>query len=290
MLFILNSNGVPSVARFVRLPTPSGDTSAPTSPASLSATGGLGTIALIWTASSDNVGVAHYNVHRTTTPGFTPTAANRIGQSTTTTFTDSGLAAGSFFYVVTAQDVAGNISTPSNETSAIATSDTIPPTVSITSPASGTTVSGTVTLTATANDNVAVVGVQFRLDGVALGTERTAAPYTVGWNTTTASNATHVLTAVARDASGNQQLSGDISVVVSNTVQTPTGLVAAYGFNESSGTTATDSSGTGNNGTITGATPSAAGTIRIGAILQRNQQLGNRARFPHTGSHHRFDD
>ena len=111
--------------------------------------------------------------------------------------------------------------------------------------------SGTVTLTATANDNVAVVSVQFRLDGVALGTERTAAPYTVGWNTTTASNATHVLTAVARDASGNQQLSGDISVVVSNTVQTPTGLVAAYGFNESSGTTATDSSGTGNNGTIT---------------------------------------
>ena len=62
--------------------------------------------------------------------------------------------------------------------------DTTAPTVSVTAPASGATVSGTVTLTATAADNVKVVGVQFLLDGNSLGAEDTKAPYGVSWNTT----------------------------------------------------------------------------------------------------------
>src|SRR5713226_2217327 len=78
--------------------------------------------------------------------------------------------------------------------------DTTPPTVSITSPASGATVSGTISVTATASDDVAVAGVQFKLDGANLGAEVTAAPYSVSWDTTTASNGSHTLTAVARDA------------------------------------------------------------------------------------------
>jgi hypothetical protein len=50
--------------------------------------------------------------------------------------------------------------------------DTIPPAVSLTAPAAGATVSGAaVTLSATASDNVGVVGVQFKLDGANLGTE-----------------------------------------------------------------------------------------------------------------------
>ena len=52
--------------------------------------------------------------------------------------------------------------------------DTTPPTVSITAPASGATVSGTaVTVSATAADNVRVAGVQFKLDGANLGAEDT---------------------------------------------------------------------------------------------------------------------
>ena len=43
--------------------------------------------------------------------------------------------------------------------------DTTPPVVALTAPVNGATVSGTVALTATATDNVAVTGVQFQLDG-----------------------------------------------------------------------------------------------------------------------------
>src|SRR6185295_14903534 len=83
--------------------------------------------------------------------------------------------------------------------------DTAPPTVSITAPASGATVSGSaVPVPATAADNVGVAGVQFALDGSNLGGEDTAAPYSLSWNTTTASNGSHTLTAVARDAAGNR--------------------------------------------------------------------------------------
>src|SRR5882672_5925515 len=73
--------------------------------------------------------------------------------------------------------------------------DTTRPTVSITAPASGAAVSGTTSVTASASDNVGVVGVQFRLDGSNLGAEDTAAPYSVSWNTTSASNGSHTLTA-----------------------------------------------------------------------------------------------
>jgi YVTN family beta-propeller protein len=97
--------------------------------------------------------------------------------------------------------------------------DTKAPTVSLTTPATGATVSGTVTLSATATDNVAVAGVQFLVDNTPLGDEDTIAPYSVAWNTTTATNGTHTLTARARDAAGNTTTS-TVSVTVDNS---PTG-------------------------------------------------------------------
>src|SRR6266513_1939453 len=94
--------------------------------------------------------------------------------------------------------------------------DTTPPSVSITSPASGTIVGGTISVTASASDNVGVVGVQFLLDGLNTGAEAAAAPYSASWNTTTASNGSHSLTAVARDAAGNRTTSAPVSVTVVN--------------------------------------------------------------------------
>jgi len=88
--------------------------------------------------------------------------------------------------------------------------------VSIAAPANGATVSGTITVTATATDNVGVVGVQFKLDGANLGAEATTAPYSVSWTTTTATNGAHTLTAVARDAAGNVTTSTAVTVTVSN--------------------------------------------------------------------------
>ena len=95
---------------------------------------------------------------------------------------------------------------PSNEASVLVLADTTPPTVTMTAPADGATVTGSITVSATASDDVAVAGVQFQLDGNALGAERTTAPYTIGWNSSTTSNGPHTLTAVARDAAGNQHV------------------------------------------------------------------------------------
>ena len=85
------------------------------------------TVNLSWTGSTDNVGVTRYNVHRCTSAGFTPSAANRIAQPTGTSYADTGLATGSYFYKVTAEDAAGNISAASNEATATV-ADATPPT------------------------------------------------------------------------------------------------------------------------------------------------------------------
>ena len=70
----------------------------------------------------------------------------------------------------------GDIRVTSDPVTVTVFNDKTPPTVSITFPASGSTVGNTITVTANASDNVAVAGVQFKLDGVNLGAEATTAP------------------------------------------------------------------------------------------------------------------
>ena len=224
----------------------------PSAPGTLTATGGLGQIALSWGAATDNAAVARYNVHRSTTPGFTPSTANRIAQPTTTSYTDTGLAAGTYYYKVTAEDVAGNVGPAGNEASAAAAADTTPPTVSITAPGAGATVSGTTTVTANAADNGSVAGVQFRVDGANVGAEDTTAPYSISWDTFASGNGPHTLSAVARDGAGNTTTSANVGVTVQNIAAA--GLNGAWAFDESSGTTTADQSGKGNTGTVSGAT------------------------------------
>src|SRR5437660_3263389 len=81
-----------------------------------------------------------------------------------------------------ARDAAGNTATSA---AVSVTVDNAPPTASLTAPVAGTTVVGTVTVSASATDNVGAVGVQFKLDGANLGAEVTAAPYSVSWTSTT---------------------------------------------------------------------------------------------------------
>ena len=73
----------------------------------------------------------------------------------------------------------------------------------MTAPAGGATVTGSVTVSAAASDNVGVAGVQFYLDGSPLGGLVTASPYSVTWDTTTAAAGAHTLTAQAFDFVGN---------------------------------------------------------------------------------------
>ena len=114
---------------------------------------------------------------------------------------------------VRARDAAGNQTTSAGVSVTVsnAAPDTTPPNgVAVTAPAAGATVSGTVSVRATASDNVGVVGVQFLLDGANLGAEDTSAPYTVSWNTATAANGAHTLSVRARDAAGNQTTSAGV--------------------------------------------------------------------------------
>jgi len=86
----------------------------------------------------------------------------------------------------------------------------------MTGPLAGATVSGKVSLSASATDNVGVAGVQFMLDGVNLGVQVTTPPYAVTWDTTTAASGAHTLSAVARDTSGNTGTSTSVTVTVAN--------------------------------------------------------------------------
>ncbi|MEZ4869434.1 MAG: Ig-like domain-containing protein [Caldilineaceae bacterium] len=91
-----------------------------------------------------------------------------------------------------------------------------PPTVSLTAPANGATVAGTQNVTASAGDDFGVTQVEFFVDGVSIGVD-TSAPYGVNWNTTTASNGGHTISATARDTA-NQTTSTSINVTVNNVV------------------------------------------------------------------------
>ena len=95
--------------------------------------------------------------------------------------------------------------------------DPTPPIISMSRPQLGSTVKGrTVTVQATASDNVGVAGVQFTLDGKNLGPELTAAPYTWTWDTTTVANGPHMVGARARDAAGNKTTALAGAAIITN--------------------------------------------------------------------------
>jgi len=97
------------------------------------------------------------------------------------------------------------------QTSGGGTADTTPPTAS--AAVSGT--AGSITLSATASDNVGVSRVDFVVDGNLKGSD-TSAPYSLALDSTTLSNGSHTLVARAYDAAGNVGASSSVSFNVSN--------------------------------------------------------------------------
>jgi hypothetical protein len=246
MVFLVDDEGVPSMGQIVQIDG-NGDTQPPSAPGTLSATTQPDGADLSWGAATDNKAVSEYRVFRGTTAGFTPTAANRIARvKSGTAYADRGVTAGTYRYKVRAVDKAGNLGPVSNEVAVTVTGDATAPTVALTAPTGGN-VSGDVTLTATASDNVGVASVQFRVDGQDIGSPDTTSPYQLSWDSRTVGDGQRSLTAVARDASGHSTTSAPRMVGVHNTP-----LVAAYGFEETSGSTALDPI-RGFNGAITGA-------------------------------------
>jgi arylsulfatase A-like enzyme len=101
--------------------------------------------------------------------------------------------------------------------------DATAPTVEVTSPVSPSLsglsrfINRSVFLGAFASDNLGIAGVQYKVDGVNVGTEDVESPYTVTWDTTTVADGAHLITAVARDAAGNTATSVAEQVTVDNT-------------------------------------------------------------------------
>jgi len=97
----------------------------------------------------------------------------------------------------------------------VGTADTTPPSVSITSPSNGATVSGTISIVASASDNVGVTKVACNVDG---GTwnDDTSSPYSWTWDTTGYTDgSTHTINCRAYDVAGNYA-DDSISVTIDN--------------------------------------------------------------------------
>jgi chitodextrinase len=199
------------------------DTQAPSVPTGLTGAAVSASQAnLTWSASTDNVAVKGYYVYLNDVA---------LATTTSTSFSHTGLTAGATYnYRVSAFDAVPNHSAWTAPVSVkTPVVDITPPAVSIISPASGATVSGTIAVTASATDNVGVAGIQFLYNGANLGVEDTTAPYSVSADTTTFLNGSHTLIAVARDAAGNVASSAPVTITVANGVDTqapsvPTGL------------------------------------------------------------------
>ena len=183
-----------------------------------------GTINVTATAS-DNVAVASVQFKLD---------GNNLGSAVTSapyqvSWNSTAATNGSHTLTAVATDTSNNTATSTAVTVTVSNVDTTPPTVSITAPTANQTVSGTINVTATASDNVAVASVQFKLDGNNLGSAVTSAPYQVSWNSTTATNGSHTLTAVATDTSNNTATSTAVTVTVSNVDTTPPPLAQGPG-------------------------------------------------------------
>jgi chitinase len=184
-----------------------GDTAAPSAPASLHVTGvTTTTVALAWTASTDNVGVTGYDVYRGST---------KVGSASGTSYTDSGLTASTTYsYTVKAHDAAGNVSGASNAVSATtsANTDTTAPSAPGSLHSTGVTASSVSLAWNASTDNVGVTGYDVYRGSTKVGT----VPGTSYTDTGLTASTTYSYTVKAHDAAGNvSAASNAVSVTTS---------------------------------------------------------------------------
>ncbi|MBI4323470.1 MAG: putative Ig domain-containing protein [Candidatus Omnitrophica bacterium] len=100
------------------------------------------------------------------------------------------------------------------------TVDNTPPRAHLIAPLPGTPVAGTVTLQAEAGDAIGIETVKFLVDGLAVGVA-VSDPYVVSWDTTTVSNGTHAIEALAIDRAHNTTTAERVEVKVLNANHAP---------------------------------------------------------------------
>ena len=141
---------------------------------------------------------------RYTTDGSVPTSSSTLY---TGVFTVSATTTVKY----RAWDNSGNVEATKSQLIQV---DTFAPTISITSPANGATVTGNIKIVTTPADaQSGVASVAYYVDGVLVGT-LTSSPWQLPWNTKKVSSGQHVLTAVATDRAGNRTTSAAVTVTV----------------------------------------------------------------------------
>ena len=144
------------------------------------------------------------------------------------------LSNGSHSLTAVASNSGGKIAT--SAAVAVTVNNASAPSIAITSPVSGTTILGTTTVATSVSANTTKV--QFRVDGANSGAAVTTAPFSFALNTTTLSNGSHSLSAVASNSSAQTTTSAAVAVTVSNGgtsggggTLTPSGPVTLSGQN-----------------------------------------------------------
>ena len=90
-----------------------------------------------------------------------------------------------------------------------------PPSVAMSSPATGGTVTTLATVSANATDsNYAITGVQYLLDGGNLGSKVTSPPYSITWDSSAVTAGTHTLSAIAYNSAGMNATASPVAVTV----------------------------------------------------------------------------
>ena len=181
--------------------------------------------------------------------------ATKLGEDATSpySYTWNSVPAGSYSLTARATDNS-NATTTSSAVNIVVNT---PPSVALTAPANGATFTtpGTITLTATASDTDGTVTlVEFYSGTTKLGEDATSL-YSYTWTNPAAGSP--ALTARATDNRGATTVSSSVTIQITGT--TPAGLVAAYDFDDGSGTVLTDVTGRGHNGTLSGATWTSSG-------------------------------
>ncbi len=196
------------------------DTTPPNAPTGLTVgTRTVSSIAMSWTAPTDNVGVTGYKVFRN------GTLVN--SNVSTTSFTDTGLSPGTnYSYTIIAFDAAGNNSSASTALATSTLPDTSAPTVPTGLTVGTRTVNSIAFSWAGSTDNVAVTGYNILRNGTKVGTSATASYTDTGLTPNTA----YSYTVQAFDAVPNTSASSTAlatSTLPDTTApSTPTGLLS----------------------------------------------------------------
>jgi hypothetical protein len=178
-------------------------------------------------SATDNVGVVQVNL---LVNGAT--VASRTTAPYTFSWDSTKVANGAVTLAAAAYDRAGNRASASET---VTVSNSIqPPSVGISSPASGSTVKGTVAVSISASGAVAIARVDLKAKGLLIGSSTTA-PYAFSWDTTTVPDGSVILSASAYDTAGNSATASSNETVANTPTTTTTPTLSVTSLNPTSG-------------------------------------------------------